>query len=80
MATLCVMLDEKNRDWKPPKIVNGLHFVTMHLDNLELDDKEVLDYATSLGMILLSSVREVREATQPESKIIKPTSPIIKLK
>lgn len=74
MATLCVMLDEKNRSWKP-QIKAGLHFVTMHLDNLELDDKEVADYAAVLGMTLLSSVREVRN-----SKIIKPKSSILQVK
>ena len=58
MATLCVMLEESNRDLKPPPALKGFHYVQMRLDDMKFSDEEINQYATALGLMLLSAVRE----------------------
>lgn len=72
MATMYVVLDETNRAWKPPpQVMKNVHYVTMRLDSMELNDQEVADYAQALGMMLLSAVRDAHAEPAPkQSKLI----------
>lgn len=63
MATLCVMLEESDREIKPPPAMKGFHFCLLRLDGLVFSDEEVASYSQALGMTLLAAVRENQDVS-----------------
>ena len=66
MATLLVVLDEKNREWVEAPKMEGVHRVKLDLDNLELTTQEIEQHTSALVKMLLQCVREDHEQPQKE--------------
>ena len=58
MATLHLVLDENDRMTKIQNM-KGVHTITLHLDNFEFSDEEILQYSQAAAMMLLGAVQQV---------------------
>ncbi len=70
VATMIVMFHEGDRELQPPPRQKGFHFLTMRLDGLRFTDDEIVQYAQTLGMTLLSAVREQRDELEIKKTIL----------
>ena len=63
MATLHLVLDENDRMMKVTA-VKDVHSVAFHLSDFYFSDQEILDYAQTAAMMLLSAVQTARGETK----------------
>jgi len=62
MATLHLVLDENDKMLKVQNM-KGIHSITLHLDNFEFDDDEIMKFSTAAAMMLLGAVQQAKPKT-----------------